>query len=128
MGGTVPRPQKKAEYLIFFDGPRVEKGWNDCISQVPNAMADAWDQLTTDPLHRSDRQYQLQGSLATKTIDGTPLPQWQYKVSDGGRIRYLVDDSPVLDGRGRPKAAGRVVVVDASPGHPKDTEKRKGRR
>lgn len=124
----VARPAKKNDYLIFLDGYGVEKGWRECVSQLANAMADAWDRLTTEPGVETERQYQLSGDLAEKTVDGTKLPQWQYKISDGGRIRYVIDATPVKNDRGRVQNAGRVIVVDASPGHPKDTEKRRGRR
>lgn len=43
--------------------------------------------------------------------NGQLLEQWEYEVTSGGRVRYLVDH----DRR-------RVWVVYASPRHPKDTD------
>lgn len=127
MTETTPRPSKKTDYCIVLNGPSVEKGWRDCIAQVRNAMVEAWERLTEAPAERSERQYQLAGELAARTLDGKRLPQWQYKISDAGRLRYLVDDAPVVDNRGRRQFAGRVIVVAADPGHPGDTDKRRRR-
>jgi hypothetical protein len=57
------------------------------------------------------RQHRLKGSLATGTHGGRTLPQWQYEVTSGGRIWYLVD------------ADRRTVWVQAaSTAHPKATD------
>jgi hypothetical protein len=39
------------------------------------------------------------------------LPQWQYEVTGGGRVWYLVDDR-----------LRRVYLTYAGTGHPKSTE------
>ncbi|MDD2859104.1 MAG: hypothetical protein PHU75_10575 [Candidatus Nanopelagicales bacterium] len=121
------RPLKRHEYVIVFQGTGVQKGWDDCVAAVRNAMVEAWEQLTLAPLEESQRQYQLRGSAATVNYQGVALPQWQYKISDGGRLLYLVDSAPVMK-RGKQVHAGTVIVVEASPGHPKATERVKGSR
>lgn len=40
------------------------------------------------------------------------LEQWEYEVTSGGRIRYVIDDS-----------SHTVWLVYASPSHPKDTDR-----
>jgi hypothetical protein len=58
-----------------------------------------------------DRQHRLRGRLGTATLGGIEYPQWEYEVTSGGRVRYLVDRSE------------RVVhLVYASTRHPKDTD------
>lgn len=58
-----------------------------------------------------DRQHRLRGSLAARPLGGSQLPQWEFEVTAGGRVRYLVDEP------------GRTVhLVYASPRHPKDTD------
>ena len=49
--------------------------------------------------------------MAARPLGGSQLPQWEFEVTAGGRVRYLVDEP------------GRTVhLVYASPRHPKDTD------
>lgn len=91
-------------------------------------MADAWDALVGAPGAESERQYQLRGTLAHRQHQGRTLPQWEYKFTDGGRILYLLDTEPVLNSRGKQVQAGRVIILEATPGHPKHTERVRGSR
>jgi hypothetical protein len=105
--------------------PPVE-GWN--VVHGTNEAAIGWEelcrvalanthrcleQLRTEPRSYADRdrQHPLRGSLARREWKGVRLEQWEYEVTAGGRVRYLIDD----DRR-------TVVLVYASPRHPKDTE------
>lgn len=125
---AVPRPRKSTDFQVCFQGSSVEKNWNDCVAAARNAMGSAWDALTASPASENGRQYQLRGDDATRQYQGQALPQWEYKITDGGRLIYLIDSAPVLDNKGRQLFAGRVIVVEASPGHPKWTEKVRGGR
>jgi hypothetical protein len=124
----IPRPSKRSDHQIVFAGAGVEREWSDCLAVARNAVCDAWYALTIDPLAVTPRQYRLRGAEATKTYQGLTLQQWEYKITDGGRLLYLVDPAPVLDSRGKQLFAGRVILLLASPGHPKHTEKVKGGR
>jgi hypothetical protein len=124
----VPRPGKRSDHQIVFAGTGVEREWADCLAGARNAVCDAWDALTAAPDTVTQRQYRLRGVEATKTYQGRALPQWEYKTTDGGRLLYLIDDNPVLDARGKVLFAGRVVLLLASPGHPRTTEKIRGSR
>ncbi|MFD4315237.1 hypothetical protein [Streptomyces sp. NPDC058548] len=53
----------------------------------------------------------LRGRLATRALGGRIYPQWEYEVTAGGRVRYLVDE-----------ARRTVYLVYAAPRHPKDTD------
>jgi hypothetical protein len=83
---------------------------------------DAREQLTAAPEARSSRQYPLKANLATGVYDGRTYLRWQYKPTDGGRIRYFVDTET------SGKYAGRVLIHEVSPGHPKKSERVTGRR
>ena len=83
---------------------------------------DCYDQLTKDPLRESHDQYRLSDDLSTAQHEGVALEQWQYKISGGARVRYLVDKKPVTNAKGKQTAQGRVIIREATPGHPKDTQ------
>jgi len=52
------------------------------------------------------------GDLAIHRHNGRELEQWEYEVTSGGRVRYVIDDE------------NRTVwLIYASPRHPKDTER-----
>ncbi len=125
---AIPRPHKSSDFLISCQGISVHKQWLDCLAGARNATTDAWDALTVAPARVSERQYQLRGDLAFRTFRGRVLAQWEYKITDGGRLIYLIDDDPVLNSRGKQTHAGTVIVMEASPGHPKHTERIKGSR
>jgi hypothetical protein len=68
--------------------------------------------MRSNPRPAEDRRHtRLRGDLATRTLDGRELGQWEIEVTGGGRILYLVDDA---------KRTAWVVV--ASLRHPKITE------
>jgi len=125
---VIPRPHKASDYLLVFQGASVHKQWQDCLTAARNAATDAWDALTVAPAQVSERQYQLRGELAFRTYRGHALPQWEHKISNGGRLIYLIDDQGLLNARGRQTHAGTVIMLEASPGHPKRTEKVLGAR
>lgn len=127
-GQRLPRPTRKQEWVLEAADERVAKDWDALAAVAPNSLADAWDALVRNPEIHSGRMHRLRGSLATGEFEGRPLPQWQYEVTGGGRIWYLVDDptaggtkKPVRKGRG-PKPYRRVIVVAVYAGHPKQTE------
>ncbi|WP_336031016.1 hypothetical protein [Geodermatophilus sp. FMUSA9-8] len=119
---SLPRPLRKVEYEIVTITKSAEKGWRDMLATARNATVDAWEQLTAAPEEQSPRQYPLKGDLSTGTYQGTAYTRWQYKLTDGGRIWYFVDRTTAG------KHAGRVLIHDVSPGHPKSSERVRGRR
>lgn len=127
-GERLPRPTRKDERAVEAANERVAKEWDKLKAVAPNALADAWDLLTANPQAHSERMHRLKGNLANGQFEGRVLPQWQYEVTGGGRLWYLVDDptnqgqaKPVRKGRG-PKPYRRVIIVEVHIGHPKDTE------
>lgn len=53
----------------------------------------------------------LKGALATKLVDGKPLPVWQYELTGGARVWYLIDTDQHT-----------VWVQHAGTGHPIATD------
>lgn len=60
---------------------------------------------------RSARHMPLKGALAAKLVDGQPLPVWQYVLTGGARVWYLIDTDQHT-----------VWVQHAGTGHPKATD------
>ena len=120
-GSAVPRPTKANEYEIVFGSAAAERGWMDLKAVAKNALADAWDYLTAHPdQFDSSRCYRLRGDASTAVVNGSDLPQWQYKVTNGARLWYAIDDPP-----SKSKMPGRVIITNASPGHPNETDSSK---
>jgi hypothetical protein len=84
-------------------------GWVEfCRVALPNAHR-CPEVLRTEPLSRANwnRQHQLRGRHATREWKGSELEQWEYEITSGDRVRYLVGpDTPT------------VILVYASPRHP----------
>lgn len=98
---------------VVFGTTEAVTGWEQlCRAVLPNAHR-CLDALRTAPQSRSNwtRQHQLRGRHATKEWKGSELEQWEYEITSGGRVRYLVSPE-----------TSTVIVVYASPRHPKDTE------
>ncbi len=108
---TVPPPDD--EWDVLFGTSEAVKGWQElCRLALANTRR-CLRALRTDPCSRAHplRQHRLRGDLAVHRHNGQLLEQWEYEVTSGGRVRYLVDH----DRR-------RVWVVYASPRPPKDTD------
>ncbi|WP_406112706.1 hypothetical protein [Kitasatospora purpeofusca] len=112
-GDDVPPPPIGDEWRLRFATHEAAKGWGDLCAEAPGNSRRCFEALRSDPpsLADPDRQHRLRGRLATRSLGGHELPQWEYEVTAGGRVRYLVDEP------------GRTVhFVYASPRHPKDTD------
>ena len=129
----VARPARTDEWEIVAADKGVSGEWTRFAKQDPNALATAYDQLSTNPTQLSSRQKQLQGkTMGTGTYEGRTYARWQYEVTAGGRIFYFVDD-PTDGGEKRlerkargPKPRRRIIIEAVHPGHPKETERKRG--
>jgi hypothetical protein len=86
-------------------------GWEKLCTAAPANARRAWEEITTDPRERGDRQHPLKGSLSTRVVSGDTLEQWQYEVTGAGCLWYCIDDQRRI-----------AWLTDAMPGHPKATE------
>lgn len=113
-GDRAAPPPSGDEWDVRFDTAEAAKGWEEFGQQAASAVRTCFDILRTDPAPQPEtaRQHRLRGrALSTGIRRGVALPQWEYEVTGGGRVRYLVD----VDNR-------TVWLVKASIRHPKDTE------
>lgn len=129
----VVRPLVRNEWQVTAADRGVAEDWDRWAKQEPNALAAAYDQVATNPTQFSSRQRRLEGrTMGTGGYEGRTFDRRQYEVTAGGRIFYLVDD-PTDGGRRRPERKGRrpkprrrVIIEAVHPGHPKQTERKRG--
>ncbi len=107
---VAPLPASGEWDLRFGDNAAVE-GWAELSSQAPGPTLTAWTNLRTDPRRRGGRQHPLKGELATRSINGQMLGQWQLEVTGAGRVWYAIDDERRI-----------VVLTFAVAGHPSRTD------
>ena len=109
---TVPPPD--GQWDVRFGTSDAAIGWEELCRHALANTRRCLDVLRSEPRSRADhdRQHRLRGDLATHRHNGRDLEQWEYEVTSGGRVRYVIDDQ------------ARVVwIVYASPRHPKDTDR-----
>jgi hypothetical protein len=98
---------------VIFGTNDAATGWEElCRTALANTHR-CLGALRADPRSHADwaRQHSLRGDLARRAWKGKLLDQWEYEVTAGGRVRYLVDEEN-----------STVILIYASPRHPKDTE------
>lgn len=113
-GERAARPRGDAsEWEVRFSTSDAAKGWEDLCAQASDNVAVFYDAVVADPrsVVNPRRQGRLKGSLATASVRGEVLEQWQYEITGGGRIWYGVDDNKRI-----------VWITAATVGHPKATE------
>lgn len=114
----VLRPSKTTEYTLRFGSTAASKGWADFKATANNALADAWDHLVRHPEESSERCYPLKGKhFGSANFGEHSYVQWQYKVTDGGRIWYIV-----VPASKKEKGTGTVIITRCSTSHPKETD------
>jgi hypothetical protein len=112
-GDDVAPPPVGDEWRRRFATSEAAKGWPELCAEACGNTRRCYEALRATPLSMSDpdRQHRLRGRLATRSLGRDELPQWEYEVKAGGRVRYLVDEP------------NRTVhLVYASTRHPKDTD------
>ncbi|GAA1656314.1 hypothetical protein ACFQY4_02410 [Catellatospora bangladeshensis] len=113
-GDRVAPPSLPGEYALRFATNDAVKGWDELCRQAAANTRAAFEALRGNPCPRpeTDRQHRLRHDLAWGTHDGRSLEQWQYEVTSGGRIWYLVDHD-----------TRTCWIKHAGTGHPKATDR-----
>lgn len=113
-GDRAAPPPTPGQWTIRFTDGRSATGWEQLCKQAPGNTRRAWDELTTQPRPQpaTGRQHPLKGGLGMATHGGVRRDQWQYEVTGGGRIWYVMDDDDrtvwlTLCETGHPKATDR---------------------
>lgn len=113
-GDRVTAPPPPNHWDVKFGTSEAVTGWEElCRHALANTVR-CFETLRLDPRSGAghDRQHRLRGDLATHRHNGHDLEQWEYEVTSGGRLRYVVDDR-----------TRTVWLIYASPRHPKDTDR-----
>jgi hypothetical protein len=113
-GDRVAPPSRPDEYELRFATNDAAKGWDELCQQAAANTRAAYDiiRATPCPSPANERHHRLKHDLAWGTHRGKSFEQWQYEVTSGGRIWYLVDHET------------RTVWLNyASTRHPKTTDK-----
>ena len=112
-GDRVAPPPIDDEYELVFANTEAVRGWTALERQARANLRKAWEALTKNPRSRENlnRQHQLKGDLGQGIWKGTVCERWQYEVTGGGRLWYLIEDDT------------RTVLLEfAGTGHPKATD------
>lgn len=112
-GDRAAPPTVGTEFEIRFGTGESGTGWEHLARQVPSNLRRAYDTIRANPRSTAnpDRHHRLKGSLAVGAWKGAQLERWQYEVTGGGRIWYLIDDE-----------RRTVWITFAGTGHPKSTD------
>lgn len=112
-GDRAAPPPIGAEYDLRFANSSAAVGWEELARQAAGNLRRAYDAIRANPRAATtpERHHRLKGSLASGVWKGQHLERWQYEVTGGGRIWYLVDDN-----------ARTVWITYAGAGHPKETD------
>jgi len=112
-GERAAPPPRRDGYSIRFANNDAAKGWELLCQQAAHNLRTAFEAIEVDPCPNppTSRRHQLKGVLATDTYGGRLMPQWQYEVTAGGRIWYLVDHE-----------SRTCWIKVAATGHPKATD------
>jgi hypothetical protein len=112
-GDRAAPPPGQGEYDLRFASSDAATGWEHLAAQAPGNLRRAFDAIRAYPRSRTapERQHRLKGSLGAGTWKGQALERWQYEVTGGGRIWYLIDDT-----------RRTAWIIYAGTGHPKATD------
>ncbi|MFI9385675.1 hypothetical protein [Kutzneria sp. NPDC052558] len=112
-GDRAAPPPIADEYDIRFVTSEAADGWENLSRQAAGNLRRAYERIRATPraLDIPDRQHRLKGKLGTAAFKGQELERWQYEVTGGGRIWYLIDDQ-----------TRTAWITYAGTGHPKATD------
>lgn len=112
-GDRAAPPSRLGGYTLRFATNDAAKGREELCRQAAANTRTAFDAIESSPCPSppTSRQHPLKGSLAAAAHNGKTLPQWQYEVTAGGRIWYLVDHD-----------TRTCWIKHAGTGHPKATD------
>jgi hypothetical protein len=110
-GERIAPPPAAGDWDLRYGDSAAVDGWEQLSRQAPGPTLAIWSMLRADPRRRGARQHPLKGELATRSIGGRMLEQWQIEVTGAGRVWYAIDDEHRA-----------VVLTLATVGHPAKTE------
>lgn len=113
-GDRAAPPRVSEESDIRFDYAESAKGWDELARAAPANLRRAFEVIrdTPRPAPSTERHHRLRGDLSTANRKGADLEQWQFEVTTGGRIWYLIEDT-----------TRTVWITYAGTRHPKVTDR-----
>jgi hypothetical protein len=112
-GDRAAPPPIGAEYDLRFANTEAADGWEHLGRHAPGNLRRAFEKIRAAPraADNPDRQHRLKGKLGTSVFKGQELERWQYEVTGGGRIWYLLEATN-----------STASITYAGTGHPKATD------
>jgi hypothetical protein len=109
---VAPPAGAQGQWELRFATNEAAKGWDWLCQQAAANTELAWRELRSraDWPAASTRHHRLKGRLASSMHRGVEMEQWQYEVTSGGRVWYLVDVEKRI-----------LWLRHAGPGHPSQT-------
>lgn len=113
-GDRAAAPPRPSECDLRFANNEAAKGWEELCRQAPTNTRTAYETIRASPRPAppNPRHHRLRHDRAWGMHDGRTLEQWQYEVTGGGRIWYLIDADRSI-----------VWLTHAGTGHPKATDR-----
>jgi hypothetical protein len=112
-GDRAAPPPAPDGWDVRFASGEAAAGWEQLCGAAAGNMRRAWLDISSDarPVVQTPRHHRLKYDVATASYKGVEMRQWQYEVTAGGRIWYLVDEERRI-----------AWITLASVGHPKATD------
>jgi hypothetical protein len=87
------RRRDRTSTTCGFANNEAAKGWDEMCRQAPGNTRAAFEAIRANPcpVPSTKRHHRLKYELAWGTHNGMRLEQWQYEVTGGGRIWYLIN-------------------------------------
>jgi len=109
-GERLPRPHPKTAVRVEIRNRRVLDDWERLLRNRRDICVRCWDPIASTPTTPVGSRYtRLKGDQAWCEFLGERLPQWQYEIDGGARVKIAVGKD-------------FVVVMSVSTGHPKENE------
>lgn len=112
-GDRAAPPPVGTEFDLRFANSAAADGWEQLARHAASNLRRAHDAIRANPRGTvaPERHHRLKGSLATGSWKGQRLERWQFEVTGGGRIWYLIDDGHRT-----------AWITYAGTGHPRETD------
>ncbi|AQZ65657.1 unnamed protein product [[Actinomadura] parvosata subsp. kistnae] len=94
-GDRAAPPPVGDEFDLRFANAEAASGWDHLSRHATGNLRRAFDKIRSAPRATDDpqRHHRLKGALGFTAWKGQMLERWQYEVTGGGRIWYLIDDA-----------------------------------
>ena len=108
--GRIPLPRPETPCRVLARNRRVLADWEQLLRTKRDRCRECSDQIANTPLTpKGSRYLPLKGTQKWVEFEGQRLPQWQWEIDRGARVKVGVGQA-------------FVVVVAVSTGHPKENE------